>query len=266
MANDDGKRLALSATRLDLWMVFTDGVRDAGLIAQCRTLLSSGEREQEARFHFARDRHRYLMTRALVRDVLSRYAPIPPSGWHFSANAFGRPEVANATPLARRISFNLSHTDGLIVLGVIGERALGIDTECLTREPPLDVAASVLTAQEADAFRRLPAAEQVTRFYDLWTLKESYIKARGMGLAIAPRLLGFRPDDVPVRFDLDASLGDDAARWLFRTWAPTTRHRAAICVERTASGMPEIVVREIVPCGPVRPWMPPATRRWPDMP
>src|SRR5437763_959951 len=80
-------------------------------------------------FHFARDRRRYLVTRALVRTVLSRYMDIAPREWAFAVNDYGRPLITNAAAAARQISFNVSHTDSLIILAIAQGHELGVDVE-----------------------------------------------------------------------------------------------------------------------------------------
>ena len=110
--------LALDPGQIHLWFVFCDEIADESLLRQYREMLTEEERNQEQRFHFPKDRHRYLLTRALVRTTLSRYAAIAPSQWRFSADAYGKPAIINQDPLVGKISFNISHTQGLIVLGV----------------------------------------------------------------------------------------------------------------------------------------------------
>ena len=121
--------LPLHPDKIELWLAFCDEIADERLLADYRRLLVEEERQKEARFHFARDRHRYLITRALVRSVLSRYSGVAPPDWRFVEDAYGRPQIVNEDPAARRISFNISHTHNLVVLGVTCDRALGVDTE-----------------------------------------------------------------------------------------------------------------------------------------
>jgi 4'-phosphopantetheinyl transferase len=78
-------------------------------------LLSQEEQRQQLRFHFERDRHRYLVTRAMQRTVLSKYVGIAPRDWRFTSNDYGRPSIAAEHAAARGLEFNLSHTDGLVV-------------------------------------------------------------------------------------------------------------------------------------------------------
>src|SRR5688500_14747434 len=95
--------------QIDLWLASYDDITDEALLTAYRSLLSEAERAQEPRFYFARDRRRYLVTRTLVRTVLSSYVPsVGPEEWEFSTNAYGRPYAVN--PEAGHLTFNLSHT------------------------------------------------------------------------------------------------------------------------------------------------------------
>ena len=114
--------IPLAPGEIHLWLSFYEEI-DVDLHAAYRKLLDSSEREQEPRFYFETDRRRYLVTRALLRTVLSRYAPLEPTQWMFSTNGYGKPEIANAQGRKQGLAFNLSHTRSLIALGITRGRA-----------------------------------------------------------------------------------------------------------------------------------------------
>src|SRR5215813_4188059 len=91
-----GRTISLTPAEIHLWLVFCDEITEDRMHAAYRELLSAAEKEQERRFYFARDRRRYLVTRAMVRTVLSRYVSVHPREWLFSTNAYGRPDIVNA--------------------------------------------------------------------------------------------------------------------------------------------------------------------------
>jgi 4'-phosphopantetheinyl transferase len=208
----------------------------------------SEERQQWHRFHFEIDRRRYLVTRALVRTTLSRYAAVRPREWTFAANAYGKPVVANPDQRARQISFNVSHTKNLILLGVTSVGAIGVDVEnCRSREAPLNVAHQFFAPKELAELRALPKAQQNDRFFEYWTLKESYIKARGMGLSIRLDLFSFNfPDERTVHLSMQPLLNDSASRWRFWQLRPNSSYVAAVCAEATEVSQ-QIVTRMVVP-------------------
>jgi 4'-phosphopantetheinyl transferase len=176
--------LNLNPEEIHLWFVFADDIHDDSLLERYRSILSDEERSKEKHFYFLKDRRRYLITRAMVRTVLSRYKEIEPNQWKFSKNAYGRPEIAGNHETGN-ISFNISHTQSLIVLGVSNESALGIDIENFhIRKAPLELASHYFHPSEATTIYKSSAEVQDQRFFQFWTLKESYVKTRGRGLSI----------------------------------------------------------------------------------
>ena len=235
--------IGLPRDEIHLWLTFDHIDRERAF--GYRLLLNSDERRQEQRFHFEKDRNRYLITRALVRAVLSRYQSIDPRAWVFSTNSYGRPEIDAEGKGAADLCFNVSHTAGFIVLGVTRGRALGVDVENISaRDNPLDVAGQVFAAAELAELGRLPRERQLDRFFQYWTLKESYIKARGMGVSIPLQKFSFRLErDGLVDLEIAPELGDDPKRWEFWQMRPAHEHVLAVCAQRTQELSPAILVR-----------------------
>ncbi|SCX59698.1 4'-phosphopantetheinyl transferase superfamily protein [Variovorax sp. EL159] len=243
--------ISLPAGDIHLWFCFHGKSGDATQDAACRALLTPEELSKQNRFHFASDRYRYLLTRALVRSVLSRYAPVQPHAWRFATGPFGRPRIEAPTiEETHGLDFNLSHTDGLIVLALARNIELGVDVENIERNAALDVADHFFSPVEAEALRALSAALQTARFFDLWTLKESYIKARGMGLQIPLDSFSFTLDDHGgIEFALaDSGTRDNTARpWHFWQLQPTQEHFVALCAAPENPAATRIVCREAAP-------------------
>lgn len=245
----DAGRIALAAEDVHVWLTDYASVSDARLTEAYRRLLNDEERAQQLRFHFEHDRQRYLVTRALVRTVLSRYAAVDPQEWIFSTNAYGRPEPANEEAEAIGLTFNLSHTHSLIAMVVARHRAAGIDVENVRRrQAPIDVADHYFAPAEVKALHALPESDRQLRFFEYWTFKESYIKTRGMGLSLPLDQFAFHfPSDDAVALTIDPELGDDPARWEFRQFRPSDEYVTALCLERMPSLRSRIVVRRAVP-------------------
>jgi 4'-phosphopantetheinyl transferase len=247
---------------IHLWLAFPDQIGDHRLLLEYDKLLADNERAKQARFHFASDRHRYLVTRVLVRTVLSRYASVDPRDWIFATNDFGRPYVANTSEAIRGLSFNVSHTNGLILVGVTKGAALGVDVENTgVREVYTGIADRYFSTIEVADLRSLPKPQQHKRFFDIWTLKESYIKARGMGLAIPLDAFSFHfPTERTIAFSTQATLGDKAARWQFWQFYPEPEFCVAVCAEGVIRRRPPLRLTVTVPldkdtinrCAPTR--------------
>jgi 4'-phosphopantetheinyl transferase len=241
--------IPLTPEEVHVWLAFYDEIGDERLHAAYRELLDPAERAQEPRFYFARDRRRYLVTRALVRTVLSQYIAVAPQDWTFSTNAYGRPHAVNAPAQEAELSFNISHTHSLIVLGVTRRRALGVDVENVRdRQASIEIADRYFAPPEIEILNAAPRHEQQYRFFEYWTFKESYIKARGMGLSLPLDQFSFHyPGDRTVGIAIDPALADDAARWQFWQFQPAPEYLVAICAERLGAGTPRLSVRNVVP-------------------
>src|SRR5690348_8665887 len=211
------------------------------------TLLSPDEHERMARFVFERDRKAFLLTRALVRTTLSRYAPMAPAEWQFTENVHGRPEILDRPDGVPDLRFNISHTDGLIACAVTIGREVGVDVENIGRRLQHDVAGRHFAPREVSDLRALPEDEQHKVFFDYWTLKESYIKARGFGLALPLGDFACKldPPNAP-QITFEPSLDDDPATWQFLQDWPTPQHRLALAVRRDGNDLP-VRIRDVVP-------------------
>jgi 4'-phosphopantetheinyl transferase len=238
-----------SNSDIDVWLGFYQQIDDESLLSKLRELLTDAERTQEKRFYFADDQRRYLITRAMVRTILSRYVDVAPADWMFSTNDYGRPEVAAQHEAARDLSFNISHTKGLIALAVTRGRILGVDVENIqTRQVSLGIADRFFAPTEVAALAHVPTERQQDRFFEYWTFKESYIKARGMGLSIPLDEFGFEfPHERGVSITIDPKQGDDPARWRFWQCRPAPEYLLALCAERNESAAPKVTLRKVVP-------------------
>jgi 4'-phosphopantetheinyl transferase len=241
--------LTLDARTIHLWCTFVSKVTDDHLLEEYCSMLSAAEQEQWRRFHFSRDRHRYLITRALVRTVLSRYAPVAAEDWVFETNSYGRPFIANDDDSARAISFNVTHTQGLVVLAVTRHRALGVDAENAdARQVSLDIADRFFASEEVAALLALPAAGRQRAFFEYWTLKESYIKARSMGLSIPLDQFSFRfPRDEEVELTIQPDQRDRSSRWRFWQLSFPPHYVVAVCAERDLGAAEGLIVNEVIP-------------------
>jgi 4'-phosphopantetheinyl transferase len=239
--------LTPDAGRIDLWCTYISDLGDEALWPRYDALISAEERATQARFRFAKDRRRYLITRALVRTVLSRYRAVPPERWTFSVGPHGRPAIA--TTHSCPLEFNISHSADLVMLGITSDRTLGIDVESMVaREVDVDGLDRYFAPQERAALLALPPLARRRRFFELWTLKESYIKARGMGLAIPLDAFRFElTGEQGLTLHMRPDLGDAPERW--RMWQLTLRahYLAAVCAARGGETSPRLTLHEVVP-------------------
>jgi 4'-phosphopantetheinyl transferase len=231
--------LALPPDEVHLWHA-TLRDWDVAQIERWRSLLSEDEGQRLERLAFDRLKHEYLLTRALCRITLSRYWPSTgPAAWRFQRNAWGRPR-AMVAPHGLLLDFNLAHSHGVVVMAVASPpRQVGVDVELVERDcAAWDIARRCFSQAERSGLESLPLARRVERFFELWSAKEAYIKARGFGLSM--------PLDA-FTVDIESGTGEGAtAAWLAsvppdddpQLWALTLfdfppRHKLALCCRRS---------------------------------
>ena len=176
--------------------------------------LSPDEYERWRRFHLEADRQRFLLARALVRSLLGAYVQQAPASLQFTRSPYGKPELVQpaATP-EQTLKFNLSHTRGLLVLAVTAADEIGVDVESITREAEmLALAERYFAASEVAMLRAADPLQLHELFFRLWTLKEAYVKARGLGLQLGldSFAIGLGRNSTPA---LLHAADDDSARW-----------------------------------------------------
>jgi 4'-phosphopantetheinyl transferase len=233
---------------IHLWFAFPDEIREIALLEKYRCLLSPDETERQQRFCFEKHRHQFLVAHALVRTMLSRFSGTAPEKFRFNKNRYGRPEIADAenTPPVR---FNLTHTDGLIACAVVLKHDIGVDVEDMERKTITPgLAERFFSGREVQDLNRLSEPGKRDRFFDYWTLKESYIKARGMGLSIPLDQFSFYlKENEPVHISFDPRLDDDPNCWQFWLMRPTGRHKAALSVCSGSDTVNRLISKRVVP-------------------
>lgn len=207
--------MRIEESEIHVWQLEQADFELAELRRECLAWLTKPELARFNRFQFDRHRKQLLLGRVLMRAALSCYdRSVAPASWQFIHNDYGKPAISPQQNSAA-VYFNLSHSAEKVVLAVSRFEGIGVDIECARKPRRIAaIAQRYFSQKEAAALLALPETLQQARFYDLWTLKEAYIKACGMGLAIPLQHFsyGFLGED---RLDLefDAQRNDDAAAW-----------------------------------------------------
>lgn len=206
-----------SPAGVQVWIARESLADDPVVAARIDALLGDDERERQSRFRVPAPRRLDLVTRGLQRIVLSRLEPgVSPADWRFVRSEMGRPSLA-APFDSTGLHFNLAHTRGLVVMAAGRVPQIGIDVEADDKRVNLEVAKRYFSTAEAAALFALPPEHRAQRFLRLWTLKESYLKATGHGVAGGLARTSFELGD-PVTFQRDDE--PDAGRWVFREYRP----------------------------------------------
>jgi 4'-phosphopantetheinyl transferase len=225
-----------------------DDIADQGLVAEYESLMSDQERIRYKRYRFEKDRRLHLVARALVRTTLSRYADVEPMQWRFAANPYGRPEIEKGADIPP-LRFNLAHTDGFVICGVALERDVGVDVENHERvAKTAGISKRFFSPLEYDDLSRLPREQRRERFFHYWTLKESFIKAHGLGLSLPLGRFSFHLSGrLPLRVSFDPRLEDDPDQWQFWLMQPTSRHSMAVSLKKGSGPPGRLSMRKVVP-------------------
>jgi 4'-phosphopantetheinyl transferase len=225
--------LGLEDKQVHLWYLPSEERRSDDLRKAAQHLISPEELARAESFLSFKARDLYLLSRLLVRTVLSQYADVSPQDWKFHANRHGKPEIAS--PLsAQSLRFNLANTDGLVCCAVAFGREVGIDAEAIDHAVAIEeIAERFFTPAEVAKLRALPHDERWHRFFEIWTLKESYVKARGLGLNVPLNKFAFIVKDgaaIEIRFEPD--FFGDPKDWYFSILRPSKGHLMALALPR----------------------------------
>ncbi len=109
----------------------------------------------------------------------------------------------------------------------------------------LDLAQRFFSVQEADRIRRLPEDWRAEGFFAVWTLKEAYIKARGLGLALPLADFSFSFPEGIVTVEFAPHLNDAPVAWQFERHEPTPEHRLGVAVRQPRSVPLMVLTREV---------------------
>ena len=239
--------LSLRPGCVDLWVASVETAVARGRIAFYRDSLPADEVARADRYRQPKDRDCCLVARALVRSVLSDYTGYDPAAWTFRYNAYGKPSIAQ--PGGVMLNFNVSHTAGLVMCGVTSAGELGVDVEHLSRAcSSLELARRFFAPPEVAFLEQAPPERQPGIFLEFWTLKEAYIKARGLGLAMPLADFAFTlagPQPPVIRFLRGANAQAD--QWRFAQLCLSGDYQAAVALRPPGREALSVHVRQQCP-------------------
>jgi 4'-phosphopantetheinyl transferase len=231
----------LAADAIHVWVALTHTYPSAGRGLDAASTLSVDEQTRADRYLRPADRSLFVQSHVAVRQTLARYATIAPPDWTFATNEHGRPEVTNSdAPVGLR--FNLSHTAGAIAIVVHGPFDAGVDVEGIGRVENLAAMSRVsFSAAEREQLLALPLETRQLQFARTWALKEAFIKAKGMGLALSLQAFSVDPTDpAAIGFNCDRDIDDDPDAWSFTLQQPTGQHVLATACRLSTGRAPVI--------------------------
>ena len=221
--------MSLAGDEIHLWMYFERPADEAAL-TRLASILQPAESAKLDAAHSAETRMRMLAARAMQRTVLASYAAgVEPASLRFVKGEFGKPALAPEFD-SLGLHFNVTHTEGLVAVAVSRHRDIGLDAENINaRTTALRLARRYFTVEEARNLEALPLQRQPLRFYSLWTLKESWMKATGRGVGAGLDNASFSLDDEHQVQGLSFA-AYDASDWRFWQYAPSQEHVMALAL------------------------------------
>ena len=209
----------LQQKRIDIWQypLHTEFI-------SAKALLNDEELSRAKRYHFARHQRRFTIARAMMRLIIARYLKVSPTALSFTYNKYGKPQLANSPIL----QFNLSHSGDLALLAIGNEYPLGIDLELFSGRPYEGIGKHLFSHSEIKALEDASVKMKPLIFFHIWSQKEAFIKACGLGLSYPTQQF-----DVPIlpgekRLVVDAL---HKKTWEMISFMPQVACHAALCYE-----------------------------------
>jgi 4'-phosphopantetheinyl transferase len=170
----------------------------------------------------------------MVKSLLARCVPSVPERIDFGYGRFGKPHVEAWDEKSEGLEFNSTHTEGFGACVISGRRRCGIDVErrVLLKDRSL-VSQYSFSSFEQSFLALEEEAEQLRLCYRIWTLKEAYTKALGVGLSMDPSLFSVLPnaDGTAKVFGRVGEIGLDGDHWSLFWFDLFDRYHCAVAVE-----------------------------------
>ena len=231
-STDAAKVTPLPTGVVHLWKKFFDASPEE--MEQCYEVLSPEERTRAQRFLVEPPRRAFILTRGTLRLLLGNYLNTAPSDLSFRYTEFGKPFLNEGNGLR----FNVSHTDGVALLGFVRGRDLGVDIEKIRPVKDLkDLANRFFSLAERERLNKLEAEEELnSAFFRCWTRKEAYIKGKGEGLSIPLDQfdVSLEPSETQALIATRPE-ASEADRWRVRDISFDRSYLAALAIEVASS-------------------------------
>ena len=205
--------------------------------------LSAEEQQRAARFRIAEARHRFILARVMLRHQLGTEIGIVPESVFFATGKHGKPRL-DIPGIDDPPQFNLSHS-GDVVVFVVGSVDVGVDVESLRDVRNAErMARRFFSPSEQSVIQSLGGATRDHAFLRIWTQKEAFLKATGLGVGMPLREVETEPDpQAPPRLHAIAGDQKEAARWsLLEAGIP-----GAVCTVAVRQPAAELEVRRFTP-------------------
>lgn len=197
------QQVAIAANEVHLWRASLEV--EAAMIHQLYPLLNSAEQNRAGRFRFERDRRRFIVARANLRKILSRYLNRNAQDICFVYGPYGKPALG-LEQNEGNIRFNLSHSKGWAIYAVTQHHEIGVDIEAVRSELNWRaLVEKIFSEDEKSLIQQVPKSIQQQLFFQGWTRKEAVLKAIGCGLSLSPDCIEVALATVPLLYSAQDS-------------------------------------------------------------
>jgi 4'-phosphopantetheinyl transferase len=172
--------IEISGSEADVWYMGVARDFPVDLIRSCDSVLTPSEKAEAKRFRLREDECQFILTRAVLKGLLSRYLSVGCRELKIKRDVWGRAVLSGNGSGA--VFFSVTHTKGFSAWIMSGEQCVGIDVESAKREVNLQFLEGVLSDTELHAIQRIRESLRNRRALEYWILKEALAKARGKGL------------------------------------------------------------------------------------
>jgi 4'-phosphopantetheinyl transferase len=215
----------LKNNKVYIWRICFD--RFYNRLSEIKRMLSVEEIKRAERFYFEKDRKKFIVHRGFLKKLLSGYLNILPADVKFEYEKLGKPFIDKNPP----IFFNSSHSNNMGLFAVSGAAPVGVDVECVRSLTDIKLLTKRFFApEECRLIFSLPEAERLKIFFEIWTLKEAYLKATGKGLAgLKDVSVGFDEYKNPIVFYKKNRL--QALKWSVKSFALENNYYGALVIK-----------------------------------
>jgi 4'-phosphopantetheinyl transferase len=223
LTSGEGPGVRLFAMKIDLPM-------DDSLFEFLQQFVSEERKQRAKRFLRREDACRSIAGEALARYAIGLRERLPLHDFNFTANEYGKP----FSDLSCKTQFNISHSGSWVLCAVDG-LPVGVDVERI-HNVDKDISKRFFSRHEHDALSALSGDAKKERFFDYWTLKESYIKAIGKGLSCPLDAFTILFEKGHIKMEMDQGL----SRMFFKQYDLGPDYKCALCASH--ENFPEEIV------------------------
>ncbi|MDF2503344.1 4'-phosphopantetheinyl transferase superfamily protein [Clostridium sp.] len=201
-----------------IYAVNLEGFKDEKILEYLFKYVSEEKSQRLSKFKITDDKKRGVLGELLVRYLICDNLKIKNNEINFTNNKYGKPFIKDYIGL----EYNISHSNQLVVCAV-GDYGVGIDIEYI-KNVELGAANYLFAKHEYEVFNSLPEHKKLEYFYSVWTLKESFIKAKGLGLSIPMNSFS-----INRHLEKDIYCMYDNCKYYFREYSINRDYKLSIC-------------------------------------